>query len=1009
MSNSQRQTQGSYERQTRVEDNRRLHSPDRLLIPAERKVLFIGRQEEFALLWSRYEAAASGHAGVVLVSGEPGIGKTRLLEVLAARALINGARVLKGGASVSEGMPPYLPFLESLGQYIRTADTDQLREQVAHSAATLAGIFPELAARLGQVPQAYTPSSDQTRLRLYEAIVDFLDALAAEQPLVLVLDDLHWADAASFDLLGHVLRRKPAARLLIVGAYREGGTEQNPALARAVSELTRLRVLATVPVGALSAGEIAALATSYLGRQLDPAISRLLYTQSEGNPFFVEELLQGWIETGAISDDSQHWDMLARLENRLPPGIVAAIRDRLAMLSPEVVDQLRVAAIVGRTFDAPVLAGVQDTDVEVVEERLLEARRASLIRPHRGGTFTFIHDKTRESLYAEVSSARRRRLHEAIGRVLEAQPEQESAQQLANLAFHFARSGDRDRGATYSQRAAELALRTYAFEEAHLHYRTALELLHEDDDRRGDLLLRLGETALLAGADSEAEAAYEAAYAWWLEAGDQQAVARAAHGQGLARWRRDALQAAQTSLEKALSLLEAHPGPEMVRVLVDLSDLLGMDLGAQEQALAFGRRALELARRQGDARLEAAASRTVGNLLVKDNDMAAGVTLLERALELADANDDLREAGECCFRLSQAYCRLAQLERAEEAGQRWERLAQSCHDPFQFRHLYSWLAFLYASRGDWTDAEYYASQASPVVERLASAEPSAYLMQMQGFLAYQRSDYTAAEKFLQEAVALFRSTGPSAVLAWNLELLALADLSLGKRREALVIAAERETLLPVQATDSPARSAPTCLALALLQLGQHDRALDLYPSLLAFQGQYRWLLVDRVLGMLDTLKGDWIAAEAHLDSAEEIARRESLRPELARTVEAQADLVLAQSKSGSAARARDLLGQALGLFQELEMTGEIARVRDRLRTLPSQPVSVTRTLTPAGLSEREVSVLKLVAVGKSNRQIAAELFLSEKTVANHLTSIFNKMGVDNRAGATDFAHRHNLV
>lgn len=222
--------------------------------------------------------------------------------------------------------------------------------------------------------------------------------------------------------------------------------------------------------------------------------------------------------------------------------------------------------------------------------------------------------------------------------------------------------------------------------------------------------------------------------------------------------------------------------------------------------------------------------------------------------------------------------------------------------------------------------------------------------------------------------------------------------------------AEQEAILAaLSAGRLPTLSAQGCLALMAVTVGDGERAASYYPGLLTCQGQHHWFLVDRILGALATLRGDWEAAQAHLAAAAALAQREGLRPEMGRIRVAQADLELARGGPGSAARARGLLGQALALFEELDMTGETSHARQRLRDLPRQPDVPALQPLPAGLSPREAEVLRLVVAGRSNRQIAHELTISENTVAKHLTSIFNKTTTDNRAAATAFAIRHGLA
>ena len=986
----------------------------------------VGRQQEAALLWSRFETAVSGRCDVTCVTGEPGIGKTRLLEEMAARAARTGAVVLWGGASAVEGMPPYLPFLEALGQHIQVTAPDRLRDQVGPAASILVTILPGLAMRLGEFPDGYPLPAEQARLRLFEAVGGFLTAIAASSAaiaasspggLLLVFDDLQWADAASLDLLCHVARRRAGARVLILGAYRAGEVEQNPALERALAELSRLRALTTLTLAPLQAKEIVALAAKYLGGPVDPTAGQVLYTHSEGNPFFAEELLRGWQETGVLTcrraGPHAHpcWTLNMPLESGLPPSIVGAIRQRLARLAPAVVDHLRIAAIIGRTFSTVLLAEVEGREAEALEEELLAAERAHLIRGDRAGVFTFGHDKVRECLYAEVSSARRRRLHGQIGLALETRSTQESTQRLAELAIHFARSDDRARGVDYSRRAAEQALRACAPREAIAHYQAALDLLEPDDERRGDLLLALGEAALPAAAAEQAISACQSAQSWFKQTGDLSAAARAAHILGLAYRRMGAPLAAQAALERSLALLEQGgvAGAETVHVLADLADLLGVVLGRHEEALIYGRRALEIAHSLGDGHLEAAAGRAVGFLLVRENDIPAGLPLLERGLALAEASGDLAEAAECCTCLAQAYCWTAELERSQRVSLRREELTRRGQLLYHACYVHTWLAFLHAAQGAWVEAEQRLAQAQPAVESVTGDEPLAFLRQVQGYLAYQRGDYSMAEQEFRAAMETFRGQDPGE-LVLCLGPLGLTLLVTGRRQAVQACMDEQEALIASLSPGYlPTLSARGCLALMAVALDDGERAARYYPDLLACRGQHHWFLVDRILGQIALLRGDWPAAAAHLADAEAIAQREGLWPEMGRILLAQANLSLAQGGPRSGACARRLLGRALALYQKLGLDGEARHVRARLRDLPRQPGAPAPIPLPAGLTPREVEVLRLVAAGRSNRQIAQELALSESTVAKHLTSIFNKVGVDNRAAAAAFAIRHGVA
>src|SRR2546421_2537852 len=245
----------------------------------------VGRQRELTLLMNHYEAVRGGHARVVLLTGEPGIGKTRLLDEVALRTARDGAVVLHGNASEAEGMPPFLPFLEALGRYIRATPPDQLRTQIAAVPQTLVNLLPELAVYLPDLLSSLPVPPEQARLRLYEAIGVFLEAVSGSHVLVLILDNLHWADTASLDLLRHLTHYQSHAQLLILGTYLESEVDRNPALARALTELSRQRVLTTVVVSPLSATEIDMLAIGRYGGFFGPRSCCFPHTTKGWQPF----------------------------------------------------------------------------------------------------------------------------------------------------------------------------------------------------------------------------------------------------------------------------------------------------------------------------------------------------------------------------------------------------------------------------------------------------------------------------------------------------------------------------------------------------------------------------------------------------------------------------------------------------------------------------------------------------------------------------------------------------
>ncbi|HXM56173.1 MAG TPA: AAA family ATPase, partial [Candidatus Dormibacteraeota bacterium] len=415
----------------------------------------VGREDELTLLAHALAEARAGRLWAVMLAGEPGIGKTRLLDEFPTPAQAAGAAVIRGGASRAEGMPPYLPFLEALGECVAAASDGDLRRDLGHGAAVLAPVLPAIAARL-PAPLSLPPiAPDHERLRLHEAVAAFLAATAARAgALVLSLDDLHWADAATCDLLVHVARRLRRAPVLLLGAYRESEAEDNPPLGRALHELDRLRLLRRLALGRLTPRGSAALASGLLGGPVAPAVGGLLHRHAEGNPYFAEELLRALVEDGAIVRREARWDVAAEPALVLPDEVAGAVRMRLDRLPEDALEALAVAALLGRAFAPEPVAAVLQTDTAMAEDRLGPAVHARLLRPDPDGGYAFTHDKVRETLVAGIPPARRRRLHTAIGHALEA----EEPRRPTDLAYHFLLAGDRTRGAACSLEAGDRAL-----------------------------------------------------------------------------------------------------------------------------------------------------------------------------------------------------------------------------------------------------------------------------------------------------------------------------------------------------------------------------------------------------------------------------------------------------------------------------------------------------------------------------------------------------------------------
>ncbi|MGZ3356135.1 MAG: ATP-binding protein, partial [Isosphaeraceae bacterium] len=571
---------------------------------------FVGRQEEVTQLRRCLEAAIRGQGSLVLVAGEPGVGKTRLVSELAIDTADRGLQVLTGRAYETEGMPPYLPFIEALNQRIRGRTPEELREDLGETAPHVAKLVPALRQCLPDVrePPALDPQAE--RYRLFEGVTDFLINAAARTPLLLFLDDLHWADDATVLLLQHLARRLAEASLLVVGTYRYTEVDDRHPLAPVLAELARQRLASSIRLRPFEREEAAALVGAMLGKTPAARVVDALFAAAAGNPFFTEELVRNIQERGHNLADPQ----VAVDDWAIPEGVRQVIRKRLARLGDEANRVLAYSSVLGHDLTLPKVAAVAGRDQDLALDLLDEALAAHVLR-EQGDGYAFAHPLIQETLYKGLSGPRRRQLHRRVGEALEALygPDLQ-AQNLTELAHHFyqAASGGGpwtgqvvDKAIDYALKAAEQALSQVAYEEAVRLYRMALHALDlkasPEEAKRCELLIALGDAEQKAGDPEGAQQTLlkAADIARGMEAPEQFAHAAL----GIAGYiGRGALDAARIAvLEEALARLGEGDSLLRVRVLSRLCEAHPYSFSDDPQkGILLSRQALEMARRLGD-------------------------------------------------------------------------------------------------------------------------------------------------------------------------------------------------------------------------------------------------------------------------------------------------------------------------------------------------------------------------------------------------------------------------
>ena len=632
---------------------------------------FAGRRSAVDQLVEAWKASVAGDRNVVFISGEPGIGKTRLAAEIARYAHGEGALVAFGRCD-DDLDAPYRPFAAAIHSLIAVLEDADLRAHRSLHGGALVRLAPELADSLGAAPLSLDGEAE--RLRLFDAVADFFERCATRSPVVIVLDDLHWADHSTLKLLRHLVRNGAQAPLLVIATYRDTDLDRTHPLADVLGDLHRERGVQRLALTGLDRGELTELLEAAAGHDL-PQVGRLvefMHAETEGNVFFIGEVLAHLIEGGALRRDGDRWSADEEKVERLgvPQGVREVVGRRLSALSEECNTLLAVAAVIGADVDVRVLAAVAERDVASVLETLeVPVRRRLLAESHAGALrMTFSHALVRQTLYDELSTARRLTLHAKVGRHLATQPTVE----VAEVARHLVEAVpvvDGDEAIAWCEKAATDAAMRLGWEQATAWYRRALEVdevLGSDAGRRALLLIRLGRIRNLAGEADGARTDFMLAadLARRAERPDLLAKAATAYGglTGVMAFPKDT--DALALINEALEAVGQDDAKLRVRLLQRKVSWLILTDEQERRPIAL--QALEEARASGDQRLIARAYATLmdaADSASAEEARDAALTAFTMSVEVGD----LSTAGSAAHRLSRQ--RLAYGDRA--GARRW--------------------------------------------------------------------------------------------------------------------------------------------------------------------------------------------------------------------------------------------------------------------------------------------------------------------------------------------------
>ncbi len=893
--------------------------------------VFVGREHEMDLLRAGLESTLSGRGRLILLVGEPGIGKTRTAEELVTYARLRRTQVLWGRCYEGDGAPAYWPWVQLIRSYVHEREPAALLSEMGSGAGAIAQMVSEVRERLPALTAPPPLDPEQARFRLFDGVSTFLKNAANNQPLVLVLDDLHWADKPSLLLLQFLARELRAARLLVMGTYRDVELGRQHPLTQTLGELSREQLAERVVLRGLTARDVSRFIEITAGLRPPEALVAAVYKETEGNPFFVNEVVRLLVADGRL----QHPEAVKSWSVGIPQSVREVVGRRLDRLSERCNQILSIGSIIGREFGLDVLQRVSGLGTDPLLDALDEAVAARVVSevPRVTGHYAFAHALIRETLYEELSATRRIRLHRQIGEALEALYGSNPEPHLAELAYHFFEAaqggGDADRAIAYAVRAGDRAAGMMAHEEAARQYDLGLQALDlrqpPAEPERCELLLKLSETLWRTGEYGRAkEVALQAAdLARRVGTAEQLGRAALAYGGGplvaFAAVIRD--ETLVTLLEEAGATLDESHDALRGRLLSRLAEEVTFS-DPLERRVALCTEAIGLARRVGEP--------AVIRAVLRNTHWATWVpeTVAERldaAREMIQLGQQLADPAASIEAHAFRFWDLLEVGRVADAEHDFAeltRLSEDVQQPY-FRWVVGMCRVQRAfARGRLSEIETLGREALDLGQE-GQNQNAAIAFGVQMIVARREQGRTQEqEPIVLSAIQLY-----PAIAAGLQSALAVAYCDDGRQADARAIV---DRLASRAFTGIP-RHVGWLLSIAYLSeacacLGDAERAQILYGLLLPFADQNVTIgpvvalgAATRYLGLLAATLQRTDDAVRHFEDALAMNAAMGTRQALARTQLDYATLLWRRGQPGDRSRALELANRALETAQELGM------------------------------------------------------------------------------------------
>jgi class 3 adenylate cyclase len=896
--------------------------------------VFVAREKELAQLRALVEEALAGRGRVLLVAGEAGIGKTRLVQELGTYAQLRGMQVLWGRCHPGGGAPAYWPWAQMLRSYVPTRTPEELLGEMGAGAADIAQVISVVRERLPEIPPPPPLEPDHQRFRLFDSFTSFFRTAATCRPLMLVLDDLHWADAASLLLLQFLAREIAGSHLLIAGSYREEEVQHGRPLSQTLAELARVPSMQRIALSGLCEADVAEFIARTSGRQPSAALAAPIWRQTDGNPFFVGEVVRWLVTQGQLENVGTGVGV--------PPSVRDVIGQRLARLSGECHRLLMLAAVIGRDFDVRLLQqlAAAPVDVSTVTDPLNEAVAARVAEEvaEAPGRYRFVHALIREVLYTALPAIRRQQLHEQIGIALEILHTKRIEPHLGELAYHFGEAatlGNTSKAIAYARRAAERALMQFAHEDAATYYEHALHLFDlqgdADEHERGEMLLALALARFHAGQLVESQAAFLQAGDVVRRVGDSDLFARVALGEEGGRPMAGQLEDKVFGplLEEASIALGSDDSPLRARVLAQLAMWL-LRPEARQRAKTMSRESVAIARRLGDPNTLARALQSASVVLYEPTNLEERLSLTAESVSLTERIGDHFLTANARLLRVWPLLELGDIPSLDKEIEACIRLAEEFRDPMKLVQVGTLCAMRAELVGRFDEAEAHARRTLALAQRIQGG-PYQATLQTYAALMFDLRRQQGRMSEVETSVAAFAEQ--SAVPAWRAAL-AFVYSEQGRSEEAR---GEIDRLALREFTDLPIDwlwLTTLSLLVDVPETRQDARRVGLLYHLLQPYARQCVVVgdaaiclgsVSRSLGVLAGAMQRWERACRHFEDALAIHTRMGARPWLAHTQYNYATILLQRREAGDHARALALLNAAIDTTQELGMKALLER------------------------------------------------------------------------------------